>query len=610
MRIGADYSGSGKCEFVVWSPVAEKMEVKILDGKQRIIPMHRDEEFYWKAEAENIKPGQHYFYRINGETDRSDPASNSQPMDVHGPSEIIDHSAYKWTDNAWQGIPLTNYIIYEMHIGTFTPEGTFDAAAGRLNDLKTLGITAVEIMPVSQFPGERNWGYDGVYPFAVQSSYGGVKGLKHFVDECHSKGLAVVLDVVYNHFGPAGNYLHSYGPYFTSKYRTPWGDAVNFDEEYSDGVRNYFIENVLYWFRNFHIDSLRLDAVHSMYDFSAKHILEEMTELTDHFSKAEGKKHFLILESDLNDVRVINPREIGGYGCHAQWSDDFHHALHTLLTGEKSGYYMDFGKVSDMAKALKGSFIYTGQFSRSRKRRHGNDPSERHTFQFVVSTQNHDQIGNRAFGERLSSLVTFEAAKLAAGVMLLSPYIPMLFMGEEYAGDTPFQYFVSHNDPVLVKAVQDGRKQEFKAFKWKDEVPDPQSEETFMNSKLNWNERLLGKHKVMLEFYKELIRLRNTLPALKNFDRNDMQVREIEEEKVIFFHRWKQKNAAYMIMNFNDMEVAAYVPTPKGTWKKVLDSADEKWMGYGSQMPEVLDKMQDVTIKEFSLALYELQVKG
>ncbi|HEX2961552.1 MAG TPA: malto-oligosyltrehalose trehalohydrolase [Ignavibacteriales bacterium] len=608
MKIGANYSGDGKCEFVVWSPMAEKMEVRILDGEERIIPMQRDEEYYWRAAAENVRPGQHYFFRIDGETDRSDPASNSQPEDVHGPSEIIDHNSFRWTDKGWEGIPITNYIIYEVHIGTLTDEGTFDSAIKRLDDLKDLGVTAIEVMPVSQYPGERNWGYDGVYPFAVQSSYGGAEALKRFVDACHNKGLSVIIDVVYNHFGPAGNYLHSYGPYFTSKYKTPWGDAINFDEEYSDGVRNYFIENVLYWLRDFHVDALRLDAVHSIYDFSARHILEEMAEYTDHLSKTEGRKHYLILESDLNDVRLINPREIGGYGCHAQWTDDFHHSLHTLLTGENSGYYVDFGTMGDMAKALKNSFVYTGQYSRSRKRSHGNDPSERPTYQFIVSTQNHDQIGNRAFGERLSSLVSFDAAKLAAGVMLLSPYIPMLFMGEEYAEDTPFQYFVSHSDPVLVKAVQEGRKEEFKNFQWQSEVPDPQSEMTYMNSKLKWEKRHEGKHGVMLEFYRELIRLRNTLPALKNFDRSDMSVTEVEDDKIIFFHRWKRENGIYCLMNFNDMEVTSYAPVPKGRWRKVLDSAEGRWMGKGSSMPDKLDKKQDVTIKEFSFALYELEV--
>ncbi|MCU7496783.1 MAG: malto-oligosyltrehalose trehalohydrolase [Ignavibacteria bacterium] len=610
MKIGANYSGNGTCEFVVWSPTAEKIEVKIADGSENLIAMKRDEEYYWRARVENLKAGQHYFYRINGEVDRSDPASNSQPEDVHGPSEIIDHSSFQWTDEDWEGVPITNFIIYEVHIGTLTDEGTFDAAVKRLDDIRDLGITAVEVMPVSQYPGERNWGYDGVYPFAVQSSYGGAEGLKRFVDACHKKGVAVILDVVYNHFGPAGNYLNNYGPYFTSKYKTPWGEAVNFDEEYSDAVRNYFVENVLYWFRDFHIDALRLDAVHSIYDYSAKHILEEMAETTDHLSKTEGKKHFLILESDLNDVRYINPREIGGYGCDAQWSDDFHHSLHCLLTGENSGYYMDFGTIGDMVKAMKNSFVYTGQYSRFRKRKHGNDPSERPTYQFIVSMQNHDQIGNRAFGERLSSLVSFEAAKLAAGVMMLSPYIPMLFMGEEYAEDTPFQYFVSHSDPVLVKAVQDGRKEEFKAFQWKSEVPDPQSEETFVNSKLRWNKRQEGRHKVMLEFYKELIGLRNNLPALKNFDRKDMNVIGIEDEKVIFSHRWKREHGLYCIMNFNDMEITTFVPLPRGSWKKIMDSSEGKWMAKGSSMPERLDKKQDVTIKEFSFALYELEMKG
>lgn len=607
MRIGPVYLGNNRCEFTVWSPTSDKIELKLLNGEERIVPMKKDKSHYWTAIAENVPPGTLYYFRINGETERPDPASNYQPQDVHGPSEVVDHSSYRWNDEDWHGVSITNLVIYELHVGTFTGQGTFESVINRLDDLRNLGITAIELMPVAQFPGERNWGYDGVYPYAVQNSYGGPDGLKRLVDACHSRGMSVILDVVYNHFGPAGNYLHAYGPYFISKYKTPWGDAVNYDEAYSDGVRNYFFENALYWLNTYHIDALRLDAIHSIYDFSAKHFLEELSEKVKHLSKASGKKNYLILESDLNDVRIINPTEIGGYGCDAQWCDDFHHALHALLTGEHTGYYQDFGKTEDMVEALRSSFVYSGKYSRYRKRRHGNDASARPTYQFIVSTQNHDQIGNRAFGERLGSIIPFEAAKLAAGTMLLSPYIPMLFMGEEYIEEAPFQYFVSHTDPVLIEAVQNGRKEEFSSFQWQGEIPDPQSEMTFRNSKLHWEYRGQGKHGVMLEFYRNLISLRNELPVLKNFERHDIEVSGLEDEKVVFMHRWKRDDHLYCIMNFNDMETTVFAPLPEGNWEKVMDSSDRERMGRGSSVPEVINKKQDLTINEYSFVLFRLR---
>src|SRR5574341_367200 len=473
MRIGANYLEDGNCEFVVWAPFLEKVELKMVSpvGAKRashiFIPMEKNKLGYWKAVIHEVLPGTLYSYRLEDEKERTDPASYSQPAGVHEPSQVVDHKAFNWEDECWEGIGISQMIIYELHVGTFTQEGTFEAIIPRLNEIRDVGINAIEIMPVAQFPGERNWGYDGVYLFAVQNSYGGPEGLKRLVSECHKKAIEVILDVVYNHFGPEGSYLWDYGPYFTEKYEIPWGKAINFDGVYSDEVRNFFIENAIYWFKNYHIDALRLDAIHSIIDMSAKPFLQELAERVEEFSKQEKRKFYLTAESALNDARVIKPKESGGYGIDAQWCDDFHHSLHTLLTGEDQGYYIDFGRVEQLVKSLREGFVYTGGYSQYRKRRHGNSSKDIPGEQFVVCSQNHDQIGNRMLGERLSNIIPFEGLKLAAGVVLLSPFVPLLFMGEEYGEEAPFLYFVSHSDPDLIEAVRKGRKQEFTAFNWK-----------------------------------------------------------------------------------------------------------------------------------------------
>lgn len=605
MKVGPNFLSKDRIEFTVWSPFAEEIQLKIVHPKSRLLPMSRNEGYYWKTIVEGIEPQTKYFFRINNQTDRPDPASNYQPDDVHSASMIVDHNSFIWKDSEWKGIPLQKYIIYELHIGTFTEEGTFEAAISHLDDLKDVGITAIEIMPVAQFPGTRNWGYDGVYPYAPQNSYGGVDGLKMFVEACHLKSIAVILDVVYNHFGPAGNYLSEYGPYFFNRYQTPWGQAVNFDGEYCDGVRNYFIENALYWYSKFHVDALRLDAVHSIYDFSAKHFLAELSETIKQYAQEHSRKLYVIVESDLNDVRLISPGELGGYGCDAQWMDDFHHAVHSLITNETTGYYSDFGKVGDLAEAIRNSFVYAGKYSAYRKRRHGNSAVGRPTYQFVSFIQNHDQIGNRANGERLSVLVPFEALKLAAGVLLLSPYLPMLFMGEEYGETAPFQYFVSHSDVELVEAIRAGRKDEFKEFNWGVQIPDPQAEETFQRSKLNWDLRKKEKNNILLEFYKSLIKLRKSRDVFNTPDRNSMEVISLEREKIILFKRWKEDDCILLIMNFNSKESEFELIPSDGNWKKLLDSAAPEWGGLEVLSPERLDKEVSIKINGFSFTLYE-----
>lgn len=608
MRLGANYLGNNRCEFTVWAPLLQEVAVQIETPEQRLIRMQKGDRGYWQATATDIPAGTLYRYQLDGDLYRPDPASVSQPQGVHEPSQVIDQSTFSWSDRNWQSIPLEDYIAYELHVGTFTPEGTFEAIISRLEDLKEVGINAIELMPVAQFPGSRNWGYDGVYPFAVQDSYGGVEGLKQLVDACHQQGVAVILDVVYNHFGPEGNYTSNFGPYFTAKYKTPWGSAINFDDAYSDGVRNFFIENALYWFREYHIDALRLDAVHAIYDFGAKHFLTELAERVEEFSQQHGRKYYLIAESDLNDVRVIRPPEMGGYGIDAQWSDDFHHCVHTLLTGERGGYYEDFNQCEQMAKVLREGFAYSWNYSPFRQRYHGSDASKIPPTQFVVCSQNHDQIGNRMLGERLSHLVSFEALKLAAGVVLLSPYIPMLFMGEEYGEDAPFLYFISHGDPNLVEAVRKGRQEEFAAFHLQGEPPDAQSPETFLKCKLNWDKRKEGKQGILLNFYKALIQLRRQIPALRSSKtRESIEVTCFETEKLITLRRWSPNSQIFCIMNFSDRVTPIQVPLPEGSWQKRLDSAESQWFGKGSTCPQTLTEKQDLTLQPQSFVLYENQ---
>lgn len=605
MEIGAKYLGNNKCRFVVWSPTSEKLELMLQTPEKKILPMEIDEKGYWQCIVDNVTPGSQYKYRINESIERPDPASNYQSEGVHGHSSVIDQNEFQWEDQNWKGIPLTRFVIYEIHVGVFTPEGTFEAIIPRLKELKEIGITAIEIMPVAQFPGTRNWGYDGAYPFSPQNSYGGVEGLKKLVQACHQEELSVILDVVYNHLGPEGNYLNDYGPYFTDEYKTPWGKAINYDGAYSDEVRNYFFENAVYWLRDYHVDALRLDAVHSIYDLSAKHFLEELSEKVDDVYNIDGRKRFLIAESDLNDTRIIQQKKLGGYECDAQWSDDFHHALHSLLTGENGGYYQDFGKTGHLAEAIRSSFVYSGKYSDYRKKKHGNSAEGFPTYRFIIFTQNHDQVGNRALGERLTQLVPFEALKLAAGTMILSPYIPLLFMGEEYGEDAPFQYFVSHTDSELAKAVSVGRRAEFKSFRWKEEIPEPNDDITFLRSKLNWAMRKEGHYKVLLEFYKNLFELRKKIPSLTNYDMGDMEVIYSEEEKVIKLKRWNRENYSMCLMNFNNKETEYNLNSIEGRWMKVIDSASEKWLGGGSAMPDVLFGDNKIIIREFSFSLYE-----
>jgi maltooligosyltrehalose trehalohydrolase len=604
VRLGVTYQSHGRWQFLVWAPYAEDVEVSFVGSPRDTIALEKEARGYHQIVTE-VKPGTQYFYRLDGKQERPDPASRFQPQGVHGPSEIVD-SRFDWGDHSWPGIPLEDYIIYEVHVGAFTRAGTFESAIDYLDGLKSLGITAIELMPVAQFPGTRNWGYDGAYPFAVQDSYGGPRGLKTFVDECHRRGLAVILDVVYNHLGPEGNYLADFGPYFTDRYRTLWGKAINFDGPESDEVRRFFIENALYWVTEFHLDALRLDAVHAIFDHSACPFLEEVGIAVHEQAERLHRKIYVIAESDLNDPRIVTPRDCGGFGLDAQWNDDFHHALHTLLTHETSGYYQDFGTLRHLTKAYREGYVYSGEYSAYRHHRHGRPSTRLGANQLIVFAQNHDQVGNRRLGDRPSRLVSFEGLKLAAGAVLLSPFIPLLFMGEEYGEIAPFQYFVSHSDPALIAATQRGRREEFAAFGWQGEVPDPQGEATFLRSKLQHELASQSHHRILTEFYKELIRLRRNLATLAYLSKENLAVQAREEESILMLHRWSGRERAYIVFYFGHVGARSPVPFPSGKWRKILDSEDERWGGKGTEVPEEVESVRQVslTLQPQSLAVF------
>ena len=514
LQRGANVEGGGT-RFSVWAPKAKEVAVVLESEGGRRVPLDAKGEGVFEAVVPGVTAGADYRFSLHGAEPRPDPVSRWQPAGVHGASRVVDPDAQRWSDAAWKGIETADYVIYELHVGTFTPDGTFDAAIARLPELKALGITAIELMPVAEFPGARNWGYDGVALYAPHSAYGGPEGLRRLVDAAHGAGLAVVLDVVYNHVGPEGNYLPLYGPYFTEVYKTPWGPAVNYDGADSPEVRRFVIENALHWVTEYHVDALRLDAIHGIYDFGAKHVLQELVERVHAQASALGRRVTVIAESDLNDPKVVRPPAVGGYGFDAQWSDDFHHAVHALLTGEDKGYYADFGGFEALGLSIAERFYYAGRHSRHRRRAHGARATDVSGDHFVIAIQNHDQVGNRAAGERFGELLDFPRQKLAAALLLLTPYVPLIFMGEEYGETTPFQYFVSHGDEKLVQAVREGRKKEFEAFGWGDEVPDPQSEDTFRRSKLDWAKAERAGHRELRALYRDLLALRKSEPALR-----------------------------------------------------------------------------------------------
>ncbi|MFO7975872.1 MAG: malto-oligosyltrehalose trehalohydrolase [Candidatus Hydrogenedentota bacterium] len=551
----------------VWAPNARLVE---LESADRRADMVKDENGWWRFDARRLEHGSDYTFRVDGEGPFPDPRSPWQPEGVHGPSRWVDHDLFEWSDFGFQQPPLGSAVIYEMHVGTFNSGGTFDAVTERLDYLVGLGVTHLELMPVAEFSGNRGWGYDGVALYAPHHAYGGPESLKRLVNACHERGLAVLLDVVYNHLGPSGNYLGRFGPYFTNRYVTPWGDAANLDGPESFEVRRFFLDNALMWLRDYHIDGLRIDAVHAIVDTSAIHFLEQLASEVKRLESSLGRHLLLIAESDLNDPRVVRAPEIGGYGVDAQWNEDFHHALHAALTGERNGYYADFGTLADIATVMTRGFLYDGCYSKYRRRIHGKAVTGVSAHAFVGCLQNHDQVGNRAVGDRTSHLLSSGQLKIGAALVAMSPFVPMLFQGEEWAASTPFLYFTGHEDPELGEAVRTGRQEEFSAFGWDPEtLPDPQSEDTFRRSKLDWSELEQPPHKDILEWYRALLKLRKSLPELTDGDLKAVETQHDEQARWL----WLKRGSIRIICNFAEIEQR--IPCPEATGNEILLASEE-----------------------------------
>ena len=578
LPLGAHVHADGSTSFVVWAPEADDVRLRLHGEPPRTMEMQRGGGGYYTAVVNDAPAGTRYSFVLADGTELPDPASRFQPEDVHGPSEVVS-TEFDWRVSTWRAPELRDLVIYELHVGTFTPEGTFDAVIERLPELRSLGITALEIMPVAQFPGTRNWGYDGVLTFAAQNSYGGPLGLKRLVDAAHEHDLNVILDVVYNHLGPEGNYLPQLGRYFTGIYHTPWGAAMNVDDAGSDEVRRYFIESALQWIDEFRIDGLRLDAIHAILDRSATPFLRELADAVHERAELRDRTAILIAESDLGDARVMRSERLGGLGMDAQWLDDFHHSLRTLLTGEDTGYYVDFGTLAHFARACQRGFVYTGEYSKYRGRRHGAPAPDILPRQFVVYAQNHDQIGNRMEGDRLAESVTPAQLRLAAAAVLLSPFTPMLFMGEEYGSATPFPFFVDFGDAQLISAVREGRRAEFASFSWKGEPPDPQSEETFRSAVLDWSARERDGHRELLELHARLLHLRLTEPGIHAADALSTEILDTAGAHadgrgvsgVIVIRRRAAEQSSILLLNF--AAEAAHFDLPGQGWRIALDTA-------------------------------------
>ncbi len=556
--------------FEVWAPGRQRVDLLLVGhpgaaapgGDVAGIPMEPGPGGWWRAEVQGLAAGSRYWYSLDGGPPRPDPRSPWQPEGVDGPSATVDHGAFRWHDGHWQGFDFPHAIIYELHVGTFSPEGTFEGAISRLGHISALGANAVELMPVAEASGKRGWGYDGAQLWAPHHAYGGPVGLKRLVDACHRRGLAVILDVVYNHLGPVGNYLPEFGPYFTDRYQTPWGWAVNFDGPGSHEVRDYVVANALMWLRDYHFDGLRLDAVHAVFDESALHILEELAAAVSQLSAQLGRELWLVAESDRNDPRLVRPRSSFGYGLSACWDDDFHHALHAVLTGERDGYYADFGRLGQLAKALESTYVYDGQFSAFRQRRQGRPVGDLPSSCFVGYLQDHDQVGNRPLGSRMATLVSPDLVRVGLALVLLGPLVPMVFQGEEWGASTPFFYFTDHADPGLGEAVREGRLREHPLPPGisPDRVPGPQDEATFLRSKLDWSERAREPHRSVLDWCRQLISLRRQVPDFRAGERSATGVAYDEEGRWLVLHR----GGCHVAVNFagtpRDLPVPAGPP--------------------------------------------------
>lgn len=600
--LGATYLGDERTGFRLWAPLAKRVDIVLQGDIERRITLGVEEGGYWHAVVDGVAPGTRYFFDLGQGKLRPDPASQLQPEGVHGPSEVVPSVP----DPAfgWSGRPVHEYVIYELHVGTFTHEGTFDAALRRLPELKELGITAIEIMPVSAFPGKRNWGYDGAYPFAVQAHYGGPEGLRRFTQACHAHGMAVVLDVVYNHLGPDGAYLADFGPYFSKYHRTPWGECLNMDEKHSDDVRRFFIESALYFVTHIGIDALRLDAVSAIVDKTSHSFFEEFAEILHRRGAELGRSIHLFAESDENDPRLVKPAQQGGLGLDGVWNDDFHYALEALLTHERTGGLVDHGRIEHLAKTMQENFFFTGQYSQYKGRKHGRPAAELDPRRFIVALQNHDQVGNRPRGDRLATRISFEQQKLAAAVTLLSPFVPLIFMGEEYGETAPFPYFVDMADEHLGQTIAEGRRKDLAELGFTDEPLDPRNVETFDAAHLNWVLRGQKHHARLWDWYAALLRMRREHPALAIG--RERQATAYENERVLFLQRTAEKSEILIIYNFSDKPVDITLPIPAGTFRIILTSQDPRFAGnaLGSAVDVVSSGQVRLTFGAFESVVY------
>lgn len=600
--------------FRVWAPKAKSLSLVILNnGEQCEYPMESDEEGFYTITLSQLPPNVDYCYKIDGDKIRPDPASRWQPNGVHAPSRLYNQQTFEWNDHSWKGININDYLIYELHVGTFTPQGTFEAVIDKLPYLQKLGITAIELMPIIEFPGEHNWGYDGVYPYAPHHAYGGPEGLKRLIDACHEKGFAVILDVVYNHLGPEGNYLGDFGYYYTDHHKTPWGQAINFDGPYSDFVRQYFIDNALYWLTEYHIDALRLDAIQKIYDFGARHFLEELHLLFQQQAQKLGRQAYTIAESDLNDLRVINPVEKGGYAIDAQWNDDFHHSLHVLLTKNQWRYFSDYGDVSHLAKAIANGFVYEGQWSQFRKKRFGSSSTDVPGNKFVVYIQNHDQIGNGCQGKSLGTLVSPEKHKMAAMVLFCTPNIPLIFMGQEWNAMNPFLFFTSFEDEKLIESVRDGYKREFEIEIDDPSSFDPQDPKRWLQSKLQWEELEQSDHQAMFSFYQKLIGLRKELKCLSNASKEHTVVDYYEGGWLVLKRSDPDGSKAVLFANFAEIPQFVQVCMEAGKWAlSICNNTMEEGEAFSECVsPSILDlkgpSIELIPIRGWTALLYTLE---
>ncbi|RBL90833.1 malto-oligosyltrehalose trehalohydrolase [Chitinophaga flava] len=603
---GAFLKENGDCFFRVWAPFRKSVTLLLLGSKEVSYPMTSEEGGYWSTTVQEVADGMHYYYLLDEHLQRPDPASRHQESTVHRGSCVVDPAAFTFTDDNWKGLEPRDLIIYELHIGTFTKEGTFQAAREKLPALEALGITAIALMPVCQFPGDRNWGYDCVYPFALHNKYGTTAEFKALINTAHHLGMAVILDVVYNHAGGEGNYQPDYGPYFTDKYKTLWGPAVNLDDNWCDAVRDYYIQNALMWLDEFHIDGLRLDSLHECQDSSAVHFAWELSEAAAELEQQSGRRKLLIASTDLNDPRYTNPVKIGGYGLTSQWADDFHHALHAWLTGEQQGYYEDFGQFQHLEKAFRDAFVYTGQYSSFRKRKFGLLSDDGDCQRMIVFSQNHEQVGNRMLGERLGSLVSFEALKLVASAVLLSPFVPLLFMGEEYGEKNPFLFFTAYSDPALVEEVKKARSRWFSAFfNTNKSIPDPQLEESFTRSRLGWDTSTRS-NAALLACYRFLIAFRKHRPAMRTVSKESVSVRPAgKDQTLLAIERTSGQDKVLILLNFNTA-TQTYYHTAQATLKKIFDSAHEEWNGPGIKAADEVSVNDTILLQPLSAVVYEM----